>query len=749
MGRSRQSVMPARLPRDSGPDRPRSEDDAEVALRLAVTKVGLGLELARPARIGPLRLDAMTASLPGLTFPLDLSGGVPRFRHRRGALVRIEVALLREPMSRALGDRIQGSLGSEPAFMTLLPSGTGVLVGVQSGEAALAFEVAWAPLGRDVRLIVHSARALGLAEPAHAAALRVSETALRDFASRRGSMLRIDDAAATLLRQVMPRAGARTPDTAEIGWGSLSSSVEGFVAAAELGGLVPDVDDASALAVELAELCEEADDALVAGDHATARDRYLGVLERASHDREIAARLADLDRATGERTEAALATLVTAMPAIDAGALGGVLLAALGDRDGARVAFEAAAAREPYAPLSAMCLSAASEAAEDAGSKRSLLGQAGARAPTSLAIRWRKLSAALAEGDAKAALAEAEHLEAAARGVHEKQATLLEAGRRFAAKGHAARATLLFERALRYRPTHEDALVGLGESLFALGHAARASEVLGRALALATRRGAVRHDASLMLARVLGDGLGDLPKAIARARSVPIEAAEHASARAVEGRWLAELGDRSAASIAYARMREALEHVAVDPRVAVDDLRAAAALEMERDDAHAAKLHLALALRLAPRDAAVRVEFRRAAERVDERPDAPPIAPRVEPPRPPMPKIELAPEPSRSPIANTSTDLEPNVLDEAREEDLSNKLRATPEDRAVARELVGVLSRLGKHLELLALASGRLEEGDEEMGPVRDEVLAKLAQVARDEGRPGEAEMYEGMIGVR
>jgi hypothetical protein len=114
-----------------------------------------------------------------------------------------------------------------------------------------------------------------------------------------------------------------------------------------------------------------------------------------------------------------------------------------------------------------------------------------------------------------------------------------------------------------------------------------------------------------------------------------------------------------------------------------------------------------------------------------------------------MPKIQLAPEPSRSPIANTSTDLEPNVLDEAREEDLSNKLRANPEDRAVARELVGVLSRLGKHLELLALASGRLEEGDEEMGPVRDEVLAKLAQVARDEGRPGEAEMYEGMIGVR
>jgi hypothetical protein len=60
-----------------------------------------------------------------------------------------------------------------------------------------------------------------------------------------------------------------------------------------------------------------------------------------------------------------------------------------------------------------------------------------------------------------------------------------------------------------------------------------------------------------------------------------------------------------------------------------------------------------------------------------------------------------------------------------------------------------VLTRLGRDLELLALLSARLEEGGEaeraDLLPRRREVLARLAEVARAEGRASEAELYELM----
>ena len=718
------------------------------------------MELDRPAVLGALIVEAATASLPGLTFPIDLSGGVPRFRHRRGALVRMELRVLREPLARWLADRIDASLGSEPAFMALLPSGTGVMVGAQAGEAALAFELAWAPAGSTVRLVVHGARGLGLGAPAHAVALRAAETALRGLATRAGSVLRLEDAAATLLRRVMPRAGARTPVTSDVGWAALESTVEGWSTAAELGAAATELDDASLLAIETAELCEEADDALVRGDLSLARDRYLGALERAPHAREIAVRLADLDRAVGERAEAALATLVTALPAVDAGALGGTLLAAVGERDAARVAFEAAAAREAYAPLAAMCLAEAAALSDDAATRRALLAQAGARAPTSAAIRWKKLEAALGEGDARAALAEAESLEASAGPAHAKQSALLAAGRLFAKSGHAARASALFERALRYRPTHEDALVGLGESLFTLGHAARAAEVLARAIALAERRGVTRWDASLALAHVLADGLGDLPLAIARTRAVPPDASEHAAARGLEGRCLAKLGDRAAAALAFSRMREAIERgPTARPRAAIDDLRFAAELATERGEPAEAKLHLAAALRLAPRDSAIGKAFRVAAEATEAiagageraRALAPIARPRAAAPPAPVaaPAAPIARE-DHSRLAITATDLAPTALDEARVEDLSAKVRANPADLGVVLDLAAVLARLGRDLDALALLSARLEEGDEEtrdaVRPLRDAALGRLALEAREAGRADEASLYESMI---
>ena len=63
--------------------------------------------------------------------------------------------------------------------------------------------------------------------------------------------------------------------------------------------------------------------------------------------------------------------------------------------------------------------------------------------------------------------------------------------------------------------------------------------------------------------------------------------------------------------------------------------------------------------------------------------------------------------------------------------------------------LAEVLGRLGRDLDLLALLSARMEEGDDaaraEVAPRRREVLMRLAEGARAAGRASEAELYEMM----
>ena len=75
--------LDARSSERGGEDRP--------ILRLALNRGALALELAEPFQLGPLWLVDLTVRLPGLRFPLDLSGGVARFRHRRGELTRLAV----------------------------------------------------------------------------------------------------------------------------------------------------------------------------------------------------------------------------------------------------------------------------------------------------------------------------------------------------------------------------------------------------------------------------------------------------------------------------------------------------------------------------------------------------------------------------------------------------------------------------------------------------------------------------------
>ena len=89
--------------------------------------------------------------------------------------------------------------------------------------------------------------------------------------------------------------------------------------------------------------------------------------------------------------------------------------------------------------------------------------------------------------------------------------------------------------------------------------------------------------------------------------------------------------------------------------------------------------------------------------------------------------------------------------DERLVQELTDRLRGDPRDHATAMALAGALERLGRDLDLLALLSARLDEGDEderrEVTPLRRAVLLRLAREARDAGRASEGELYEMMAG--
>ncbi len=734
------SSHPIRLrPAEAAAAAPRPPDDA-LKLQLSVSRAGLGLESATGTTLGPLRIDAVSTTLPGLVFPVDLSGGVARFRHRRGALSRLALTCLREPLSRALERRLSPDGAAE---VTLLPREGGATVGVATPDAALAFDVLWAPVDGRARLVVVRARAIGLAMPAHQAALGALDAAIKGLGARAGSVAVLDDVAGRVLRAALPLIGARAPSTSGVVLSSLSASVEGFRFVAETDVSPPKLDVPTLAALETAELAATADDALLRGAHAAARQGYLRALELAPHHAELARRLADLDHATGERAEAALSTLSLAGPLLDAGALGGAVLAASGDARSARAAYESAAHREPFAPLAARALAAAAALTDDPAERLSLLSSAVARAPTSASLRSLRLDAALARGDVAAALAEASHLEAAGRTPDDKQRALLDAARAFAARGAAGLAAPLVERALRYRPTNEDALVLLAEALCSLGRHTRAADVLSRAILLAERRRATRYDAAVRLARLLLDELGELPLAIARARSVPLGATEHAQARWVEGRALARLGDRAAASLAFTRMRDALAATRAAPDDAARWLEDAATFEEEdRGDLHAARAHLAAALSLAPRDRAVVARFRRVSTEL-ARPDAREPAQVASPPR-----RDAHEEPARA-LALDPPSAETGDEGEARIEQLTASVRADPSRLDVVLELAALLERSERDLELFALLSARLEEGDAEtraaLSPLARATLTRLAAAARARGSDAEATLYDDL----
>ena len=724
------------------------------SLRLAASRGALGIELDGSFKVGPLRLTSLSIRLPSVRFPVDLSGGVMRFRHKRGELDGLTFEASAVELSKFCAPRLRGfSQEGAPSLVISPLDGGGALVAFADGKSALAFDVALAPVENGLWLIPECARGIGLGAPAHVLAMRVLGALAVPFGRLERGRITIEDPAGILARTALPLAGARVPSRRGLRWSTPETHDLCFSVSARRGESAETYSDRSRRALETVELSGIADSKAFAGEFEEARQLYLGLLERAPQHPEIARRLASIDASIGDRPEAALATLVEVVPAIQAGILGGELLATVGDHDGAYASLAHGAEVEPFGPLAALAWLRAAELAGAEELRESALDRAVVRAPALQAARWARLEARLDRTNLIGARADAEHLEAATSGSASKHAICLRAANAFLARGFVPDATSLFERALRYAPEDPIVLGGLARALRKAGQRRRALDVVARAVAMAARKDSEAHTLTLEYARDLAEITEDRPSAIARVRLVPDSAAESFEARLLEARWRAELGDLGGAAVALGRLREA---VALAGPVGADLAASWAALltqaatidERDRGDLASAQRSLGLAMGLMPRNRTIASEFRRVAALVTKQG---PTAPNDK-----MSPEQHAPVTTAPYVPSTSVaalfddgDEERGAVDEREIERWTERVRSNPDDDAAVLSLADLLTRAGRDLELVALLSGRIDEGSkgqlDELLALRRQALRRLAESASLQGRVDEAAMYRSM----
>ena len=741
---------------------PRIERDAPaVELRLAISKSGLGLELARTARLGCLDVTELAVSLPGMRFPLDVSGGVSRFRHRRGQLLRVGAELTAFALGRWAAPRLRGVVGADapavsvvlrPAGATLALSDFGDLLDSRRPPRVLVFELALAARDGDLSVTVTEARGAGLTAPATALAIGAVQALIGGVATRDGARFVIAKAAERVARALWPDAGARAPEAADVTWTAIGGDAETLVLHAERGGAEAGATGEAMRAHEAALVTREADNARVSGDLARARALDIAALARAPRHPEVCRRIAEIDQLAGGRAEAALSTLseLPRDPATHLGTLAAELHAEAGDADAAVAALVRAGETEPAPELGARAFERAAELVKDPLDALVWLDLAIARAPAVGKIRWSRVARRLEAGRVEEALGDVEHLEALSTGLAQKYAVWRRAGDAFRAAGLRAETATLYERALRYLPDDPAAIAGLGAALVACGRAPRGASLLAHAIELQELARKSTSAMVLDLARVLAEQMKDCPAAIARVRGIPHDAPEALVARGLEARWRAALGDLAGASLAFARLRD---HADTAPSAAADVavpllLEAARFEHLTRQDLLAAQRHLACALRLRPHAADVARAYREICAKIAPPPATALGASYAEPSLLGGPYVE----PAGRALDVTFDDDAPaaDSEDSLRVEELTRRLQSNPDDDSIVDELSRLLMRLGRGLELLALLSARLEDASKdrraELLPTQRAVLMRLEAEATADGRRVEATLFSDAL---
>ncbi len=771
-------VLPVRRKR---PWYPRPPDD-EVTLQLAIGReVGVGLELSGPVPLGPALLLHARSRLLGVGFPLDVSGGVGRFRHRRTTLDSAEIALDHGPAERLFASLAGDLVATGPAEVRLawtapsLPdidptdaphdlrifiTSAAMRADGAVSPAIVAADLSIAAVGAGLEVTAHRLRGLGTIQ----APLVVLGTLLQRIAGRvggraHGLVLRLPDPLRDALTEAFVSRGARVPRREDVVTAAIARDAETLRVRFGRGGVPLSPSKVASSLDEVGRLVGDADAAFISGEHQEARSGYLHALERAPRHRGILGRLAELDAYSEvERAEAAMTWLREAKSAAqqerrgdDGNNLGRTLLAGwlqerLGARTRARSAFQRAgheAEDRGEARLAARAFDrAGSLLADDDPELPSLLDRALGNDPGQTTARWRRVSLRARIGDDRGAMEDIEHLEAQARGERARKATLLRAARTFHEVNRLEHAVPAYERALRYAPDDRETCAGLGAALLAAREVGRAVLLLGQAADM-EGDGSV----ALLLARALAGPVGDVPAAIARLRQVSGDDAHAAHARVLEAAYRLRLGDRPGASMALGLALDLLEARPPHPSDArpLAELLLGAATTIRADDPglalRAALAGLALDPKSAPLAAMVETVGRARDDEDDD--EEPPATDRGR---------QQGPLPSMPPPAMLVEAL-PLADDEARADALLARVKANPDDEAAIDALVDVLGRLGRDFELFALLAARWDDADEEerarLRPRHELVLERMAEAAESDGRAAEADVYRTTLAAR
>lgn len=707
-------------------EEPRGQSSAIVELSLSIAKDGLGLSLSAPVALGPLEALELSFMLPGLKFPLDVSGGVARFRHRRGTMSRLLLSLPYERLAAFCRERLAGILSPRPPEVTVGAKNEVLSIALSCPDTmrALAFDITPKSRGRTLVLVMSQARGARLPTAATALALDAFVKLVASHGNVEGAIATFDDIPDVVARAVLPEAGARVPDAGSLQSMQFTWNTLGVLLRMSEDPDTRETSTRAALDLESAALSRDADALLRSRENDKARQKLLHLLSLAPRSPALCVRLAEIDAYERDRAESSLATLAeadTTRPCL-VGALRGELLVRAGRRDDAVAALLTGADAEPSNAVASLMLAYAADLTEDTRSAMALLDRAIARAPHLSALRKQRMARALRAGHMDAARGDASHLEAAARGAREKHDVLVHAASLFLEAGAVVESRGLLERALRYDPDSADALARLGMALVAEGRAARGAALLSEAVDRSPD-GKGRAEAILALAQALAT-LGDRSQAVARLSAIGPDSSAFVAARALEATLRAELRDDAGASTAYARIRDFAE--ARPDANATDALRAAIAFEEDvRGDLRAAERHRTVLAKVSP-----------AAQPAARRPDAT------------DPVVDVAAaraaRPAARPVAPAHAEPDADDLPDAshRAEELSNALRANPRDAAVVIELAGLLAELGRTHDLVALAFSRLDEGDlATTAPALRTALTHAATVAKAEGRAADASL--------
>lgn len=598
------------------------------SLRLAIGRSGIAIELDDDVALGPVRLVDLSIRLPGLPFPIDVSGGVERFRHRRGQLARLELDVDGDALAPFLARTLRGVVCAEAPEVWVAVEPWGARLALRSPAAplargprpVLAFDLVVDPTDHGLRLHVLRPRGVDLPAPARTLALRAVEAATHRLATRSGGRFDLETLPETVARHLLPDLGLRMPaiDPMHFAWFATAHRAGSIIAS---GDPPPELHEHVLRARELHDLHAAADRALLEGHLEGARSAALLALEQSPHEPALLHLLADLDRHAGGRAEAALSTLARApkSPRPFDGGLSGTLHEECGDVPAALATYTLSAERDDVSWLGAACFRRAATLCDQPFDALEWLDRAIVRDPSDASAHGERVRTAFAAGRPGDARASVEHLDALIVGAHTKFEVWVAAGQAARARGFGGEAIALFERALARVPDEPRALAGLGTTMIQERRIARGVALLHKALERAEALDQGTSPIALELAKALADGLDNLPGAIARVRRVPSGAEEALEARLLEGRWRAALGDILGASVAFAHFRElARNRVNADSRirgdlVATGLLEAARFERQQHHDVLAAHAHASIALELRPTDPAVRAFYRHVA----------------------------------------------------------------------------------------------------------------------------------------